>query len=256
MKDNDSIKNLEIQVIPYETDQFLLIISDITNLVVLEEERKEFLSDISHELNTPLTIILGYIETIKDFEYQDNFVIKAISHIHKQSIRMSKLINDIALVNKIEYTKKLNFELIKPSEILENIIDEIVPVFKKWSFEIEFKGSLTANKEDISCIFTNLINNSIKYTDTNGEIIISLLKSSNGFIFKIVDDGIGIAKENISKLTNRFYREDQSRSINTGGVGLGLSIVEKIAKKYNAKLEVKSELGKGSQFMINFPFDN
>ena len=86
--------------------------------------------------------------------------------------------------------------------------------------------------------------------------MISLLKSSNGFIFKILDNGIGIAKENISKLTNRFYREDQSRSINTGGVGLGLSIVEKIAKKYNAKLEVKSELGKGSQFMIIFPFEN
>ena len=171
---------------------------------------------------------------------------------------MSKLINDIALVNKIEYTKKLNLELINPCEILEKILDETIPVFnkKKWSSEIEFKGSLTANKEDIICIFSNLINNSIKYTDTNGEIKISLLKNSNGFIFKIVDDGIGIAKENIKKITNRFYREDQSRSRNTGGSGLGLSIVEKIAKKYNAKLEVKSELGKGSQFMINFPFDN
>jgi two-component system phosphate regulon sensor histidine kinase PhoR len=171
---------------------------------------------------------------------------------------MSKLINDISLVNKIDYTKKTNFELFKPSELLKNIIDEIVPVFKnkKWSFEIDYSGNFTANKEDISCIFTNLINNSIKYTDTNGEIKISLLKNSNGFIFKIVDDGIGIAKENIKKITNRFYREDQSRSRNTGGSGLGLSIVEKIAKKYNAKLEVKSEVGKGSQFMINFPFDN
>ena len=258
LKNNDSIKYLEVQVIPYETDQVLLIISDITNLVVLEKERKEFLSDISHELGTPLTIILGYVETLKDFEFKDNFVIKAINHIHKQSIRMSKLINDISLVNKIDYTKKTNFELFKPSELLKNIIDEIVPVFKKkkWSFEIDYNGNFTANKEDISCIFTNLINNSIKYTDTNGEIIISLLKSSNGFIFKILDDGIGVAKENISKLTNRFYREDQSRSVNTGGVGLGLSIVEKIAKKYNAKLEIKSELGKGSQFMIIFPFDN
>ena len=235
-----------------------MIISDVTNLVVAEKERKEFLSDISHELNTPLTIIQGYVETIKDFEYQDNFVTKAINHIHNQSIRMSKLINDIALVNKIEYTKKLNLELINPCEILEKILDETVPVFnkKKWSSEIEFKGSLKANREDIICIFSNLINNSIKYTDTNGEIKISLLKTSNGFIFKIVDDGIGIAKENIKKITNRFYREDQSRSRNTGGSGLGLSIVEKIAKKYNAKLEVKSELGKGSQFMINFPFDN
>ena len=91
---------------------------------------------------------------------------------------MSKLINDISLVNKIEYTKKTNFELFKPSELLKNIIDEIVPVFKKkkWSFEIDYKGNFTANKEDISCIFTNLINNSIKYTDTNGEIIISLLR--------------------------------------------------------------------------------
>ena len=106
MKNNDSIKSLEVQVIPYETDQVLLIISDITNLVVLEKERKEFLSDISHELGTPLTIILGYVETLKDFEFKDNFVIKAINHIHKQSIRMSKLINDISLVNKIEYTKK------------------------------------------------------------------------------------------------------------------------------------------------------
>ena len=172
---------------------------------------------------------------------------------------MSKLINDIALVNKIEYTKKLNLELINPCEILEKIL--LMKLFlyltkKKWSSEIEFKGNFKANKEDIICIFTNLINNSIKYTDTNGEIKISLLKNSNGFIFKIVDDGIGIAKENIKKITNRFYREDQSRSRNTGGSGLGLSIVEKIAKKYNAKLEVKSELGKGSQFMINFPFDN
>ena len=257
LKNKDNIKNLEVQVFPYETDQILLIISDVTNLVVAEKERKEFLSDISHELNTPLTIIQGYVETIKDFEYQDNFVTKAINHIHNQSIRMSKLINDIALVNKIEYAKKLNLELIKPCEILEKVLDEIVPVFnkKKWSSKIEFKGSFTAEKEDIICIFSNLINNSIKYTNTNGEIKISLLKTSNGFIFKIVDNGIGIAKENIKKITNRFYREDQSRSRNTGGSGLGLSIVKKIVEKYNAKLEVKSELGKGSQFMIIFPYD-
>ena len=88
---------------------------------------------------------------------------------------------------------------------------------KNCSSEIEFKGNFTANKEEIICIFTNLINNSIKYTDTNGEIKISLLKTSNGFIFKVVDDGIGIAKENIKKITHRFYREFQSRSINTGG---------------------------------------
>ena len=124
LKDKHGIKNLEIQVIPYETEQVLLIISDVTNLVVAEKERKEFLSDISHELNTPLTIIQGYVETIKDFEYQDNFVTKAINHIHNQSIRMSKLINDIALVNKIEYAKKLNLELIKPCEILEKVLDE------------------------------------------------------------------------------------------------------------------------------------
>jgi len=255
LKDKDSIKNLEVQVIPYETDQILLIISDVTNLVVAEKERKEFLSDISHELNTPLTIIQGYVETIKDFEYQDNFVTKAINHIHNQSIRMSKLINDIALVNKIEYAKKLNLELIKPCEVLEKVLDEIVPVYnkKKWSSEIEFKSSFSADKEDLICIFSNLINNSIKYTDTSGEIKVSLLKTSNGFIFKVVDDGIGIAKENIKKITNRFYREDQSRSSNTGGSGLGLSIVKKILEKYNAKLEVKSELGKGSQFMIIFP---
>ena len=257
LKNKDNIKNLEVQVIPYETDQILLIISDVTNLVVAENERKEFLSDISHELNSPLTIIQGYVETIKDFEYQDNFVTKAINHIHNQSIRMSKLINDIALVNKIEYAKKLNLELIKPCEILEKVLDEIVPVFnkKKWSSKIEFKGSFTADKEDFICVFSNLINNSIKYTNTNGEIKISLFKTSNGFIFKIVDNGIGIAKENIKKITNRFYREDQSRSRNTGGSGLGLSIVKKIIEKYNAKLEVKSELGKGSQFMIIFPYD-
>jgi len=258
LKNKDSIKYLEVQVIPYETDQVLLIISDITSLVVLEKERKDFLSDISHELSTPLTIILGYVETLKGFKFKDNFVIKAINHVHNQSIQMSKLINDISLVNKIEYTKKTNLESVKPSELLENLIDQIVPVFnkKKWSFEIDYKGYFKANTEDISCIFTNLINNSIKYTDTNGEIKISLLKIPNGFVFKILDDGIGIAKENINKITNRFYREDQSRSRNTGGVGLGLSIVEKIAKKYNAKLEVKSDLGKGSQFMITFPFNN
>ena len=124
---------------------------------------------------------------------------------------------------------------------------------KKWSSEIEFKSSFSADKEDLICIFSNLINNSIKYTDTSGEIKVSLLKTSNGFIFKVVDDGIGIAKENIKKITNRFYREDQSRSSNTGGSGLGLSIVKKILEKYNAKLEVKSDLGKGSQFMIIFP---
>jgi two-component system phosphate regulon sensor histidine kinase PhoR len=258
LKNKDDIKNLEIQVIPYETDQVLLIISDVTSLVVLEKERKEFLSDISHELNTPLTIIQGYVETIKDFEFKDNFVIKAINHIHNQSIKMSKLINDISLVNKIEYTKKINLELIKPCKLLENVLDEILPVFnkKKWTSEIEYKGNFKANREDIICIFTNLINNSIKYTDINGEIKISLLKTPNGFVFKILDDGIGIANENIDKITNRFYREDQSRSRNTGGVGLGLSIVEKIAKKYNAELEIKSQLGKGSQFIINFPFDN
>lgn len=257
LKNKDNIKNLEIQVVPYETDQILLIISDVTNLVISDKERKEFLSDVSHELNTPLTIIQGYVETIKDFEYQDKFVTKAINHIHNQSIRMSKLIHDIALVNKIEYTKKLNLEIIRPCALLEKLLDEIIPVFnkKKWFSEIKFKGSFTADKEDIICIFSNLINNSIKYTDTNGEIKISLLKTSNGFIFKIVDDGIGIAKENIKKITNRFYREDQSRSRSTGGSGLGLSIVEKIAKKYNAKLEVKSELGKGCQFMIIFRFD-
>ena len=257
-KNDGNIKNLEVQVIPYETDQALLIISDITSLVVLEKERKEFLSDISHELNTPLTIIQGYVEILKEHDFKNNFIIKAVNHIHNQSIRMSRLINDISLINKIEYKKKTNLKLLRPHELLENVLDEMVPVFKKkqWSIEIKYKGEFTANSEDIRSIFSNLINNAVKYTDANGKIKVSLLETSNGFIFKILDDGIGVAQENINKITNRFYREDQSRSRNTGGVGLGLSIVEKIAKKYNANLEIKSELGKGSQFLINFRFDN
>ena len=257
-KNDGNIKNLEVQVIPYETDQALLIISDITSLVVLEKERKEFLSDISHELNTPLTIIQGYVEILKEHDFKNNFIIKAVNHIHNQSIRMSRLINDISLINKIEYKKKTNLKLLRPHELLENVLDVMVPVFKKkqWSIEIKYKGEFTANSEDIRSIFSNLINNAVKYTDANGKIKVSLLETSNGFIFKILDDGIGVAQENINKITNRFYREDQSRSRNTGGVGLGLSIVEKIAKKYNANLEIKSELGKGSQFLINFRFDN
>ncbi len=234
-------------------------IHDITNLKKLEQIKTEFVSNVTHELKTPLTSIRGFIETLKAGALDDkNVAVKFLDIIDIESERLYILINDILQLSEIE-TKQKDSNI--ATHDLKAIMGEILSVLsgvaaKKGitlNFEVEDSLMITANRDRIKQMLINLIDNSIKYNTENGYVNVKVYKKEGKINFIIKDSGIGIAEEHIPRIFERFYRVDKGRSRNMGGTGLGLSIVKHIVNLYNGNIKVKSQIGKGSEFIIQLP---
>lgn len=232
-------------------DNFNSMIKRIHSMV---EKEKEFLHNISHEIKTPLSAIRVNVESILledtlDIETSDtlNTVIYSIDSLNK-------LIDDLALLTVIE-KKKFKTEEFKVDESIAEVIADIKSLYKRNDLQIQFiinskKTSLNGSKELFKRAVSNLIENSIKYSKVNPEITINLSNKQNKIVISIKDNGVGISKANLKKIFDRFYRVDESRSKKTGGVGLGLSLVKEIITSFNGRIEVYSEIGEGSEFII------
>ncbi|MCT4542645.1 MAG: cell wall metabolism sensor histidine kinase WalK [Vallitalea sp.] len=236
----------------------LLVVQDITDIKKLENVRSDFVSNVTHELNTPLTSIRGFVDTLKNGAIKDEKVAnRFLDIIDIESERLSLLIQDILSLSSIEnMEKEANISDNKMNEIINEVIDVLNPKISKKGIELKVivQENITykCNRNRIKQLIINLMDNAIKYTE-KGTITISCEDIDDTIIIKVKDTGIGIDEEYIPRLFERFYRVDKGRSRKMGGTGLGLSIVKHIVGLYNGEIEVKSEVGKGSLFVVRLP---
>jgi two-component system phosphate regulon sensor histidine kinase PhoR len=237
----------------------LVVIHDITEIRRLETVRQDFVANVSHELKTPLTSIKGFVETLlegalDDKENNRNF----LKIIQDHAGRLNKLIDDLLSLSHLE-SKEIMLE--KKSFNLRQQLDEVISAFKSQlrKMNIEIKNelsasiSISADKDRIEQVFTNLIDNAIKFNKEKGFIRI-YSQEINGKIKVIVEDsGIGIPERDIPRIFERFYRVDKARSRELGGTGLGLSIVKHIVELHNGSVGVESTEGFGSKFWFILP---
>lgn len=229
----------------------VITVQDITDIKRLENMRSEFVANVSHELKTPLTSIKGFSETLRyvdDSETKNKF----LDIIDKESERLTNLINDILILSNIENIHKMESEYFNPGDVIENVLDMVKSQAYKKSIIIKyndcFNSEILGSKDKFHQLAVNLIENAIKYSNENGIVKIDLTLEEQYFVFKVKDNGIGIPKNDIPRIFERFYRVDKSRS--TRGTGLGLAIVKHIVKLFNGEISVKSKVGRGSTFTV------
>lgn len=229
----------------------VITVQDITDIKRLENMRSEFVANVSHELKTPLTSIKGFSETLRyvdDSETKNKF----LDIIDKESERLTNLINDILILSNIENLHKMESEYFNPGDVIENVLDMVKSQAYKKSIIIKyndcFNSEILGSKDKFHQLAVNLIENAIKYSNENGVVKIDLTLEEQYFVFKVKDNGIGIPKNDIPRIFERFYRVDKSRS--TRGTGLGLAIVKHIVKLFNGEISVKSKVGIGSTFTV------
>lgn len=255
----DNVENiLTIQIIPFGYKQKMVFCRDVTHIHKLEEMRTNFVSNVSHEMRSPLTVLTGYLEMFSDNAPKDekNFKL-GIENMYQQAMRMQRLVTDLLALSKmetapIEHTKKVDvatllITLKENAEVLGQEKNHTI------TLEADKKLKLRGNIDELHSLFANLINNAVRYTQENGEIKISWKKRGDEAIFSVKDNGPGIAAHHIPHLTERFYRADVDRSRESGGTGLGLAIVKYAIERHDGRLAISSTLDKGSTFSCYFP---
>ncbi|MBL6685920.1 MAG: phosphate regulon sensor histidine kinase PhoR [Methylophilaceae bacterium] len=256
--DQGTRKTIEIKVTPFRNNMRLITARDISQLISNEKIRKEFVSNFSHELKTPLTVIVGFLETLESNKSKiDKETLQIFSIMSNQALRMKKLLDDLLLLSNVESNQLQNRdEKIDVYSLFKKIKNEIALIDKKEhqiNFSINKKINLKGSAIEVESAFTNLITNAIRYSEANKEIRVTWNIEAMQPTFTVKDSGIGISKTHLSRITERFYRIDSDRSRDTGGTGLGLSIVKNVITQHNGRLEIKSNLNQGSTFKLIFP---
>lgn len=237
----------------------LVVFNDITNLKHLDTLKKELVANVSHELRTPVTMIKGFIETLKEGALEDKKNAERFLNIIAKHIdRLNMLIDDLLILSKLEENPdeiKMEEEKIKP--LLKSVVEdyEFKSGDKKIELNIKCEDDLTAriNKHLIEQALGNLLDNAIKYSDKKTKIEIGAYEKNDSVHFYVDDEGYGIADEHMPRLFERFYRIDKARSREEGGTGLGLAIVKHIVNTMNGTIDVDSTLGKGTKFTVKIP---
>lgn len=237
----------------------VLVIYDITEFKNIEVMRKDFVANVSHELKTPITSIRGFSETLldgaaEDPKARDEF----LKIIFDESRRIQLLIDDLLILSKLEKDESmLNYQTFD----LNDVIDDILPMIDQQARQKDIKVhvetpsqiKIEADADKMKQLLINLLSNAISYTPNEGDVFFSVEANEEKFKIEINDTGIGIAKEDLPRIFERFYRVDKDRSRDTGGTGLGLAIVKHIVELHEGTIEVDSELGHGTVFVILLP---
>jgi len=238
--------------------QYLIVMQDISMLRKLQQVRSDFVTNASHELRTPLTAIQGYAETLLDKangkkKQRQQFIVR----IYEQAVYLSGLISDLLNLSKIESgSLQLNFETCKIADLRKKITNLFEPLFSesKMNFEWEIPDDPTeiyVDPELITQVLVNLIDNAIKYTESGGTISVSFQTKEDNIIFQIKDMGIGIPKQELERIFERFYRVDTDSTNKVKGTGLGLSIAKHIVLQHDGRIWVESEVGKGTSVFFS-----
>lgn len=240
----------------------IINIEDITEKVKLENMRSDFVANVSHELKTPLTSISGFVETLKlneniDVQTRNRF----LGIIESESNRLKRLIDDILLLSFIENNENMSYDNVSIYDVFIEVYDLTSYIAKSKNIDVSYEFSdksiqVLSNRDYIKQIFLNLVDNAIKYTPDNKSVKVEVTLKDNDIVVKVIDEGVGIPKEDINRIFERFYRVDKARSRDVGGTGLGLAITKHIVKNLGGAIDVKSELGKGSEFIVTIPKKN
>ena len=247
----------QINLIEFGAENKLLICRNINNEEKSEIVRKRFISDVSHELKTPLTVIMGNSELMLNADIepkQQKILLKATLD---QAQRMNNLIADLISLNRIDTTKNiLRDEKVMVTDLKNQILSSLSSLRLKkdisFEFNIDSKKNILGSFSEVYSALENLVSNAFRYTDKGSISINWSIKKGQGII-SVTDSGIGISKAHLNKITDRFYRVDTDRSRNSGGTGLGLAIVKNIMDHHNGSIEIKSDTSKGSTFSLVFP---
>lgn len=219
--------------------------------------RQEFTANVSHELKTPLTSISGYAELIETGMASEEDVVRFAHGIHNNANRLLTLINDIIRLSELDGTgEEVPMERLNLYEMAQTCVEMLTMNAEKHEVTISMKGQdcfISGNKQMIEELLYNLCDNAIRYNNAGGTVTVKAYPGQQGTVLSVSDTGIGIPKEHQERIFERFYRVDKSRSKSTGGTGLGLAIVKHIIAKHNAKVDLESEVGKGTIITVVFP---
>lgn len=237
------------------------IFHDITELKKAELVRIEFVGNASHELRTPLTSIKGYVDTLKGDIQSGHFdhAAKFIDIISKNVDRLSELVNDLLSLSTLDSSPEIKIEPVHPLSVSEHIVAELAPAIHEKNQVVIVIGAETipsfpADLRKVEQVLRNLVSNAVKYVPAQKTIQIRWEQDAEGrVILRVIDDGVGIPPEHHDRLFERFYRIDKGRSRDVGGTGLGLAIVKHIMQSHGGTVQIRSEVGKGSEFICTFP---
>ena len=259
----------DVHIAPLGSQFLLATFADSTQVERSKQLRRDFVSNVSHELKTPLTSIIGFLETMRtsaksDYKAQERF----LSIMGEEANRMNRLVNDLMSLNRVESEERskptTKIDLIK---LINDTIESFDPACKKSKNSLAFEKGIkslviNADRDQMRQVISNLIENALKYGGPGKEVklILSMpsyqpLLRKNGLLLNVMDQGPGIPEQHIPRLTERFYRVDDHRSRQVGGTGLGLSIVKHIIHRHRGRLRIKSEIGKGTVVSVLLPTD-
>lgn len=250
--------SLMLQAFPFGNKRHLLLIQNVTDLQKADAMRRDFVANVSHEMRTPITVLMGFLETVQTLDLEKGQRDQYFDMMMSQAQRMKSLVEDLLTLANLEAnslpatTTKVNVETLMA--LLRNDAEALSQGTHSFSFQAIDKDCLLGDERELLSAFSNLVSNAIRYTPDAGMIDVrwSINEQGQGE-FSVRDTGPGIASEHLSRLTERFYRVDRSRSRDTGGTGLGLAIVKHIASRHQAQLLIESTPGKGSTFTLRFP---
>jgi two-component system phosphate regulon sensor histidine kinase PhoR len=247
---------LAIQLIRYGEAQSLLLARDITQSERVEAMRRDFVANVSHELRTPLTVLVGFLETVRELKLDAQRVRDYSGMMREQASRMHRIIEDLLALSMLESAPPPAADRVRVAPLLARLrADAEALSAGRHGITLESTPGvdLLGSESELASAFGNLVSNAIRYTPPGGKVNLIWRDGADGASFAVEDTGVGIAPEHIPRLTERFYRVDRSRSRETGGTGLGLAIVKHAVARHQAVLDIASEPGVGSRFMVRFP---
>jgi two-component system phosphate regulon sensor histidine kinase PhoR len=257
----DAGLTLGLRIVPFGKKQHLITVQDITRESRLEVLRKEFVANVSHELRTPLTVLTGYLETLGEEPgiLARSEILRTVREMGHQAARMLGIVEDLLLLARLESSDvsktqhapvpvpSLLLDIKTEAEVLSNGLGHIIRC------ELEEALWLQGDSRELYSAFSNLVTNAVRYSPKGGKIEMRWYADTQGAHFLVRDQGMGIDRQHLERLTERFYRVDKDRSRASGGTGLGLAIVKHVLQRHEAMLRIESEPGKGSAFCCDFP---
>ncbi len=248
---------LEVRVVDFEPSRSIIITRDITQRERVDAVRRDFIANVSHELRTPLTVVTGFLEMLLDAQPDDAATRQHhLGLMHEQAQRMTRLVEDLLTLSRLESRESLvTDDVVDIRQLVREVGDE-ARVLSNGRHRVEVESPsafVRGSRDELRSAFGNLVSNAIRYTPDGGQIVVRWVESGGEGRFEVEDTGIGIAPEHLARLTERFYRVDKSRSRETGGTGLGLAIAKHVLLRHDGRLDIHSEIGKGSTFSAVIP---
>lgn len=247
---------LHCRLVPYGADQRLLLIRDITERKRLTQMRREFVANASHELRSPLTVISGYLDTLAEDPEGPVHWRKPLAQMRAQAIRMNRIVTELLELSRLESSAIVAVEQqIDVRALLDSVVrlERKRPELPEIRVEASSRAKLRGSAAEIESVVRNLLSNAIRHTPAGGTVVLRWQSSPEGAELVVEDTGEGIPEELISRVTERFFRIDQGRSREDGGIGLGLAIVKHVLGRHDAELAIESAVGEGSRFICRFP---